>query len=102
MRSIQFSEVQLFNLSALLTLRDCIRHDCACACCEFSVSTDQAQYFGALSIDQIFVIVANVGHESLFVPRPDVLALLAAPPALSGALTAVHPPHKSRRSRGKV
>jgi hypothetical protein len=94
METVQFSDVQLINLSMLITMRDSIRQDIVSACCKFGLSADQAQLFSHLSIDQIFVLVANVGQECLFLPRPNLVSLLALPTPLTGPIAAVHPPHK--------
>ena len=98
MGNVQFSEMQLINLSMLITVRDNIKHDLVSACCKFGLHADQASFFGDLSINQILVIVANVGQECLFPPRQDILSLLKLPPPLSGPITSVHPPHKAASS----
>ena len=96
MRSVEFSEVQLFNLSALITIRDCIQRDAISACCKFGISEEMAKCFSALSIDQILVFVANIGHETLFTPRQDLVSLLSLPTSLAGPITAVHPSYKTQ------
>lgn len=90
MRRIEFTEIQLFNLSALLTLRDGARHDPAWACCTFGVPLTLANQLAALAIDDVLVMVAQVGQQSLFVPRTDLAALLALPAPLAGPFTAAH------------
>jgi len=95
MSNVQFSEVQLLNLSALFTIRDSLLHDPISACCKFGLSADQAHFIGTLSIDQILVVVLNVGQECLFLPRQDLVSLLALPAPLAGVMTSVHPPHKA-------
>ena len=95
MSSVQFSEVQLLNLSALFTIRDSIQHDLIAACCKFGLSADQAHFFSTLSIEQILGIVVNVGQECLFLPRQDLVSLFALPAPLAGPITSVHPPHKA-------
>lgn len=98
MGNVQFSDVQLINLSMLITMRDSIKHDLVSACCKFGLRADQASFLSNLSIDQILVIVANVGHECMFPPRHDLVALLELPTPLAGPITAVHPPHKTASS----
>ena len=98
MGNVQFSDMQLINLSMLITIRDNIKHDLVSACCEFGLRADQASFFGDLSINQILIIVANVGQECLFPPRQDILSLLKLPLPLSGPITSVHPPHKAASS----
>lgn len=95
MGNIQFSDVQISNLSMLITIRDGIKRDPVSTCCQFGLRADQASFFGDLSIDQIFVIVANIGQECLFPPRQDLLSLLGLPLPLAGPITSVHPPHKA-------
>ncbi len=94
MSHIQFSDVQLLNLSMLITTRDSIKHDLVSACCKFGLQADQAGFLGKLSIDQILVIVANIGDECLFPPRRDLISLLELPTPLSGPITSVHPPQQ--------
>jgi hypothetical protein len=95
MGKIQFSDIQLSNLSMLITMRDGIKRDPVSACCQFGLRADQASFFGDLSIDQIFGIVANIGQECLFPPRQDLFSLLRLPLPLAGPITSVHPPHKA-------
>lgn len=95
MSNVQLSEVQLLNLSALFTIRDSVQHDLIAACCKFGLSADQARFISALSINQILVIVVNIGQECLFLPRQDLVPLLTLPAPLAGAFTSVHPPHKA-------
>lgn len=98
MSIVQFSEVQLLNLSALITVRDSIQHDLISACCKFGLSADQARLFSTLSIDQILSIVVNVGQECLFLPRQDLVSLVELPAPLAGPIMSVHPPHKAAPS----
>ena len=99
MSNVQFSEVQLLNLSALFTIRDSVQHDRIAACCKFGLTADQAHFIGTLSIDQILVVVLNVGQECLFLPRQDLVSLLALPAPLAGVMTSVHPPHRVTTSK---
>lgn len=93
MGHMQFSDVQLINLSLLVTVRDSLKHDRVAACCKFGLCAEQARFLESLSIDQILMLVANLGQECLFLPRQDIVALLALPLPLAGPLMAVHPPH---------
>ncbi|AEF88736.1 hypothetical protein DelCs14_1707 [Delftia sp. Cs1-4] len=90
------SEVQLSNLTLLLTMRDSISRDRVMACGLFGLREPDAQYLSSLSPTQILAIVANVGNETLFAPRNDLFALLQSPLPLAGALCAVHPPFPVR------
>ncbi len=98
MSNVQLSEVQLLNLSSLLTIRDSLQRDVIAACCKFGLSADQARFFHTLSIEQDLTIVANIGHESLFLPRQDLLTLVALPAPLAGPIAAVHPPSRAASS----
>lgn len=92
MAAIHLSEVQLSNLTLLLTMRDSISRDAILACCLFGLREADANYLASLSPTQILAIVANVGNETLFSPRSDLFALLQSPLPLAGTLCAVHPP----------
>lgn len=94
MDHVQFSDVQLLNLSMLIATRDSIKHDLVSACCKFGLRADQAGFLDKLSIDQILVIVANIGDECLFLPRRDLVSLLELPIPLAGPITSVHPPQQ--------
>lgn len=96
--NVHFSEVQLLNLSALLTIRDCVQHDLIAACCKFGLSSDQAHFISRLSVDEILVTVLHLGHECMLVPRQDLVSLLALPAPLAGPIASVHPPHKTTSS----
>lgn len=79
METAQLSDVQLVNLSMLMTIRDHIKRDAVSACCRFGLRAEQANFFAELSIDRILAIVANIGEECLFPPRQDLFALLELP-----------------------
>jgi hypothetical protein len=98
MSTVQLSDVQLANLSMLITMRDNIKRDPVSACCKFGLRADQARSFGDLTIDHILAMVANVGQECLFPPRDDLLALLKLPVPLAGPITSVRPPNKATSS----
>jgi Flagellar transcriptional activator (FlhD) len=84
------SDVQIANLTLLLTIRDGVVRDRAAACCRFAVDATQADRLGAMTVQQIMALVANVGHSALFHPRSDFLLLLDAPLPLARPLAAVH------------
>ena len=98
MNTLQLSDVQLVNLSMLITMRDNIKRDPVSACCTFGLRAEQASVFADLQIDHILAMVANVGHECLFPPRDDLLTLLKLPVPLAGPITSVRPPPKPRSS----
>ena len=95
MTTVQLTDMQLVNLSMLITLRDNIKRDAVAACCKFGLHAEQAQFVGNLSIEHILAAVANVGQECLFPPREDLLALLKLPAPLAGPMTLVRPPKKA-------
>ena len=92
MSTVQLSDVQLVNLSMLITMRDNIKRDPVSACCKFGLRADQASFFGDLPVERILAMVANVGQECLFPPRNDLLDLLKLPAPLAGPITSVRPP----------
>lgn len=98
MSTVQLSDVQLVNLSMLITMRDNIKRDPVSACCKFGLHAEQARFFGDLSIEHILAMVANVGQECLFPPRDDLLALLKLPVPLAGPIMSVRPPKKAAPS----
>jgi hypothetical protein len=91
MSTVQLSDVQLVNLSMLITMRDSIKRDFVSACCKFGLHAEQAKLFAEMSIEQILATVANVGQECLFPPREDLLQLLVVPVPLAGPITSVRP-----------
>jgi hypothetical protein len=90
MEQAQLSDVQLANLTQLLTIRDSIQHDQIAACARFALTREQAERLTAMSVQHVMAIVANVGNTSLFPPRRDLISLLERPLPLSGPLAAVH------------
>ncbi|MFT3815719.1 MAG: hypothetical protein QM740_20525 [Acidovorax sp.] len=92
MVAIHLTEVQLSNLTLMLTMRDCIGRDPILACCLFGLREPDARYLASLSPTQILAIVSNVGNETLFSPRSDLFTLLQSALPLAGTLCAVHPP----------
>jgi hypothetical protein len=93
MTHAQLSDVQIANLTLLLTIRDGVLHDRLSACCKFALDAAQADRLTTLGIQQIMAIVANVGDATLFPPRRDLVALLDVPLPLARPLAAVHAAH---------
>lgn len=89
-----FTDVQLSNLTLLLTIRDGVLKDRAGTCSRFLLDATQAQRIAELGVPQIMALVANVGEASLFPPRSDLLDLLAAPLPLARPLAAVQAPRQ--------
>jgi hypothetical protein len=90
MNHAQLSDVQLVNLTLLLTIRDGVLNDRPSACCRFALDALQAERLGAMSVQQVMAIVANVGDATLFPPRRDLVALLDVPLPLARPMAAVH------------
>lgn len=92
MSQVQLSDVQYINLSILSAIKTSLQRDKVATCCRFSLDAKQAELLGNLSTDQVWAIVANVGHSTLFPPRHDLLSLLQTPLPLAGPLATVRPP----------
>lgn len=90
--TVQLSDVQLSNLSVLMTIQASIKNDRVAACLKFNLSADEAPRIEGLRHEQLQAIVANRGHESLFKLREDFWRLLDAPPGLQGLLSTVRLP----------
>ena len=90
MNQAQLSDVQLTNLTLLLTIRDGVLQDRPTTCCKYALDAAQAARIAGLGVQQIMAIVANVGDATLFPARRDLLALLEAPLPLARSLAAVH------------
>lgn len=88
--TVQLSDVQLLNLSVLMTIQASIKKDPLAACYKFNLRDDQAHRVEGLGQQQLQAIVANRGQESLFKLRDDFWQLLDAPPGLQGPLATVH------------
>ncbi len=93
MNQVQLSDVQLTNLTLLMTIRNSLQLDRIGTCCKFALDAAQADRFCSLSVQQIMAIVANVGEATLFPPRRDLIALLDLPLPLTRPMAAVHPSH---------
>lgn len=91
--SIQFSDVQLLNLSFLMAIQASVRKDPIAACYKYGLSADQAPKVAELPPEKIQTLVANLAHACLFTPRHDFLQLLEAPAGLVGPLSTVRAPH---------
>jgi len=87
--TVQLSDIQLLNLSALMTIQASIKRDPVAACYRFNLRDDQAQRVEGLGQQQLQAIVANRGEESLFNLRDNFWPLLDAPPGLQVPLATV-------------
>lgn len=107
-QAVQFSEVQLLNLSFLLAIQASIRRDPVAACYKFKLGAQQATQLADVPPEKVQAFVANLGHESVFTLRGDLFQLMAAPPGLQRPLATVHvdepaapiTPPIERRARG--
>lgn len=88
MNQVQLSDVQIANLTLLLT----ILHDRTAACCRFGLDAIQAERIDTMSIQQLMAIVANLGNATLFPPRRDLVSVLDTPLLLVRPLAAVDVP----------
>ena len=93
MNQAQLSDVQIANLTLLLTIRDGVLQDRPATCCKYALDAAQAERIAGLGVQQIMAIVANVGDATLFPPRRDLVALLDMPLPLARPLAAVHAAH---------
>lgn len=87
--TIYLSDVQLLNLSALMTIQASIKKDPVAACFKFNLSAAQAQRVEGLGQQQLQAIVANRADESLFKLRDDFWPLLDTPLGLQVPLSTV-------------
>lgn len=90
--AVQFSDVQLLNLSFLLAIQASIRRDPVAACYKFKLCAEVAARLTDIPPEKIQAFVANLAHESVFTLRQDLLQMLEAPPGLLRPLSTVHVP----------
>lgn len=90
--TVHLSDVQLLNLSVLMTMQASVKKDPVAAGFNFNLSADEAARIDGLRQEQLQAIVANRGHESLFKLRDDFWPLLDAPPGLQVPLSIVRFP----------
>ena len=93
MSHVTLTDVEWINLNVLAVIHAGLQHDRASTCCKFALDATQADRLGAMSIQQVMAIVANVGDATLFPPRRDLVALLDMPLPLARPLAAVHAAH---------
>jgi hypothetical protein len=89
MHHTELSDVQLTNLTLLLTIRDGVLQDRLVTCCRFNLGATEAERIARMNVQQIIAFVANVGDVTLFPVRHDLIALLEAPLPLTRPLAAV-------------
>lgn len=83
------SDVQLVNLTQLLTIKHGLANAPVDTCCRFAIDAALADILHALPVPQVMALIANVREETLFPPRADLKSLLSAPLPLSSTLAAV-------------
>jgi hypothetical protein len=96
MSDVQMSDVQLTNLTLLLTIRDSLHGDRAQTCCRFGLDVDQADRLLGIGIHQVMAIVSNVGQVNLFPPRSDLVSLLSLPLPIVRPFAVVQPAQRPR------
>ncbi len=101
MNDLQLTDVQSTNLHLLQAIRLGLEHDRVNTCCKFALDAELAEKLGAQSLDELMSFVVNVGQTSLFPPREDLLALLAAPAPLAAPLAAVRLPRALTAHAGR-
>jgi len=87
--TVHLSDVQLLNLSVLMTIQASVKKDPVTTCFKFNLSAYEGARIDGLRPEQLQAIVANRGHESLFKLREDFWDLIDAPLGLQGALSRV-------------
>jgi hypothetical protein len=95
MTSMNWSEVQTLNFTAIALVRDAARKDLAAACCRFGLSRDLLLRISTMSHTDMLSLVADVGEEPLFVPRGDLTTLLSAHPTVLPVLATLPKRHVS-------
>lgn len=93
MTSVNWSEVQTLNFTALALVRDAAREDLAAACCRFGLSKELLERISTLTHTDVLSLVAHVGEEPLFVPRGDLTNLLSAHPTVLPVLATLPKRH---------
>jgi hypothetical protein len=101
MNDLQLSDVQSTNLHLLQAIRLGLERDRVNTCCKFALDAELADRLRGQSFEQLTSFVVNVGQTSLFPPRDDLLALLAAPAPLAAPLAAVRWPRAPTGHAGR-
>lgn len=98
MTHLPLTEVQTTNLRTLIAIRVGLERDAVDTCRMFSLDTNTAERLRTLSLERLWALVHAVGQVSLFVARDDLATLIDAPPPITGALAAAHPPRPALAS----
>lgn len=94
---LRLTGTQLVNYTLLSTIRAALAEDALAARSNFQLSAEQAQRITNLDAAQVLLLVGQLKHASLFVPRANLVHLLAVPPGLLPLLTSApraQPPYR--------
>lgn len=90
MAGTSLNAIQYLNYLALTLLRESCDRDPISACATFGLTKAELNALRPhLSAERVLAAVANTAQESLLSIRPDIREILASPPPLLGALSAV-------------
>lgn len=89
---LQLSDVQSTNLHMLCAIHSGVERDRVVTCSKFALDQALASYIRAMNDQLLWSTVAHFGEITMFPPRQDLLALLQAPPPLTGPLALVRAP----------
>ncbi len=102
MGHVTLTDVEWINLQILSSIHAAVQADPAEACSRYGLDRTLAEQLRKLHLEQLWSLILHVGDTLLFPPRADLMALVTAPPVLSGALALVHqlprPGHTLRES----
>lgn len=90
MSHLTLTDVEWINLQILTSIHAAVQADAAEACSRYGLDAALADHLRELHLDQLWSLILQVGDNSLFPPRPDLLALISAPAVLAGPLALVH------------
>lgn len=85
------SPVQRANLNLLLLMRDVALRDMGGAVCSFGLARQDFAAIVSRAPDELLSFVCGLGDQALFLPRSDLSALLALPPAVAPAIASARP-----------
>lgn len=89
----RLTDVQYLNLLFVNAIRSQVLSDPVSATYQFRMSPVMVAKLAAMTQEELASLIQGNPHESLFVPRSDLAALLDAPVELLGTLLAVREQH---------
>lgn len=89
---VSLTQVQRANLNLLLLMRDAALRDMGAAVCSFGLGRHDFDAILERAPDELLNFVRDIGDQALFLPRDDLPALLALPPAVAPAVAAARNP----------